>query len=196
MKFKTTPSPKHISGIAICLLLSMIIILWFGIVQPSYSQTADSDSNDLLFQLGEENASQTGLKIPRMVSVKASGVNVRNGPGVNFAVKWVLALQDMPVEIIAEYESWRKVRDWEGAEGWIFHSALSSKRSVMITNNDAVLRRLSSDSSPAVARLTQGLIGILRNCDEIWCFVNIQGYDGWIKRDEAWGIYPNEVFKK
>ena len=138
---------------------------------------------------------QTNLPIPRMVSVKSEGVNVRTGPGIEFEIKWVFTQQNMPVEIIAEYENWRKIRDWDGAEGWIFHTTLSSQRAIIVKSNESVLRRLASDNSPAVARPTSGVVGLVKKCESTWCFVNIQNYQGWIKRAELWGLYPGEIIE-
>lgn len=146
----------------------------------------------MLTQTSANAQTSTKLKIPRMVSVKAEGVNVRAGPGISYAIKWVLMRRHYPVEIIAEYQSWRKVRDWEGAEGWIFHSALASTRSVIIDDNNVVLRRLSSSSSPAVARPAAGVVGLVETCESLWCFVKIRSYQGWIERDNLWGLYPDE----
>ena len=36
-------------------------------------------------------------------------------------------------EITAEFENWRRVRDSEGAEGWVYHSLLSGRRTAVIT---------------------------------------------------------------
>ena len=140
-------------------------------------------------------SSSNDLPIPRMVSVKAEGVNVRTGPGLNFAIKWVFNQRNMPVEIIADYENWRKVRDWEGGEGWIFYTALSSKRTVMVVAPDVIMRRLDDASSPAVARPMPGMVGHIDLCNPDWCFVDIRGYKGWIERDKLWGIYKNELFE-
>ncbi len=62
--------------------------------------------------------------MPRFVSLKSDRVNVRGGPQKEQEVRWVYTRAGMPVEITAEYENWRRIRDWEGAEGWVYHSLL------------------------------------------------------------------------
>ena len=73
-------------------------------------------------------ASVSGLPVPRFVSLKSDRVNVREGPNKDQDVRWVYTRAGMPVEITAEFENWRRIRDWEGAEGWVYHSLLSGKR--------------------------------------------------------------------
>ena len=76
--------------------------------------------------------SVSGLPIPRFVSLKSDRVNVRSGPNKDQEVRWVYTHAGMPVEITAEFENWRRIRDWEGAEGWVYHSLLSGKRTAMV----------------------------------------------------------------
>ncbi len=135
---------------------------------------------------------QTNLPIPRMVSLKADEANIRTGPGVRYPVKWVYRRQDLPLEVIAEYDAWRKVRDWEGAEGWVHRAMLSSRRTVVVTRQETTLRRLSADTAPAVARLSSGVVVRVEGCGEAWCLAKVRGYEGYIKRADVWGIYPGE----
>ena len=83
----------------------------------------------------------TGLPVPRFVSLEADRVYLRYGPGREYPVSWVLARKGLPVEIIAEFDTWRKVKLHDGDEGWIYASLLSSRRTAMIKNDIAELRR-------------------------------------------------------
>src|SRR5437868_1539046 len=74
------------------------------------------------------NGAVSGLPIPRFVSLKSDRVNARAGPTKDQEVRWVYTHAGMPVEITAEFENWRRIRDWEGAEGWVYHSLLSGRR--------------------------------------------------------------------
>src|SRR5262249_12035580 len=74
-----------------------------------------------------------GLPIPRFVSLKAGRVNVRAGPTKDHDVAWVYTRSGLPVEVTAEFENWRRIRDWEGAEGWVYHSMLSGKRTAIVS---------------------------------------------------------------
>lgn len=140
-------------------------------------------------------AQTSGLPIPRMVSLKASEANVRTGPGVDYPIRWVYRRMDMPVMVIGEFDKWRKIRDWEGDEGWVHFALLSSRRTLLITAPETTLRRLSDDSSPAVARLAQGMVARIETCNSEWCMVTVDGYDGWVKRKDVWGIDPGEILQ-
>src|SRR5437016_14458578 len=77
----------------------------------------------------------TGLPVPRFVSLKSDRVNVRGGPTKDHEVTWVYTKAALPVEVTAEFENWRRIRDWEGAEGWVYHSLLAGRRTAIVTAN-------------------------------------------------------------
>jgi len=137
----------------------------------------------------------TGLPLPRFVSLRADTVNLRTGPGVQYPVEWVFQRRDLPVEIIAEYRTWRKVRDWEGAEGWMHSSMLGGARTVIVTGAVATLHAKAEADADVVARAEPGAIGRLKGCPEglAWCQVEIGGHDGWLERNAFWGVYAGEV---
>ena len=91
----------------------------------------------------------TGLPLPRFVSLAADRVNVRFGPGKQYPVNWVFARKGLPVEIIAEFDTWRKIRDYDGEEGWIHSSLLSSRRTIMVTGE---VRDAAADAEHRRAR--------------------------------------------
>jgi SH3-like domain-containing protein len=128
----------------------------------------------------------------RFASLRADDVNVRAGPGVRYPVKWKFVQRNMPVQIVAEYDTWRKIRDWEGAEGWVHRAMLSSKRSLIVVGQGQTMRKDATDDSAAVARLASGYVVTVSRCGREWCEVEASGYEGWIKRDNVWGILPGE----
>jgi len=128
----------------------------------------------------------------RYASLRADEVNVRAGPGVRYPVKWVFVQRNLPVEITAEYETWRKVRDSTGAEGWVHRAMLFGRRNVLVIDKQATMRRQPQDDSPAIARLNPGMVARLEICGTIWCNVSVQGYEGWLRRAEVWGLYLDE----
>jgi SH3-like domain-containing protein len=140
--------------------------------------------------------SVSGLPIPRFVSLKSDRVNVRSGPNKDQDVRWVYTRVGMPVEITAEYENWRRIRDWEGAEGWVYHSLLSGKRTAIVVprlNSELVPLYESADKTSAVvARLQSGVLGSLKSCDGQWCQFSGKGFGGYIRQDRLYGAYPNE----
>jgi SH3-like domain-containing protein len=137
----------------------------------------------------------TGLPLPRFVSLGADRVNVRFGPGTQYPVNWVFARKGLPVEIIEEFDTWRKVRDYDGDEGWIHASLLSSRRTIMVTGEVRDLRRTPQLDARVVLRAESGVIGNLFDCEEDWCRVEIEGRRGWLQRSEFWGTRPGEIVR-
>jgi SH3-like domain-containing protein len=136
----------------------------------------------------------SGLPLPRFVSLKADKTNVHVGPARNYDVTWIYTRAGLPVEITAEFENWRRIRDDEGAEGWVFHSMLSGRRTAtVIAKQDLIPLRETPDASGQVlARLQTGIVGQVKNCTGSWCRISVQGYEGWIEQQQLWGVYPNE----
>jgi SH3-like domain-containing protein len=139
----------------------------------------------------------SGLPLPRFVSLKSDKVNVRKGPSSDHGVAWVFHRKGMPVEIIAEFENWRKIRDSEGAEGWILQQMLSGKRSAIIMSyghaDGALLRDSPQNGAELVAKLNAGVTGLVTDCDGTWCAMEAQGYSGYIPQSRVWGVYPGET---
>lgn len=136
----------------------------------------------------------TGLPLPRFVSLKFDKVHLRRGPGPHHRIDWdYVERRGMPVEIIAEADHWRRIRDIDGDEGWIHASQLSNLRGVIVTGKGiAVLRRRADPSAAPVALVEPGLIGEVRACRSGWCRVVIRGYRGWLPRAVLWGLYAHE----
>ena len=122
----------------------------------------------LLITLTGQAAAQTGLPLPRFVSLRASEVNMRTGPGVRYPIQWKLVYRHMPVEIVAEFENWRKIREWEGSVGWVHKSMLSGQRWVIIRKGKQTLRGSTKPDAPVVARIEKKVIGKVEKCDARW----------------------------
>lgn len=135
----------------------------------------------------------TGLPVPRFVSLKRNEVNVRFGPGKQYPINWVFTRSGIPVAIIAEFDNWRKIRDYEGTEGWINAGLLNSQRTIMIQGAIRDLKRTASTTGRVLLRAEPGVIGELFECRESWCRVEIEGRRGWLQRGEFWGTLPSEA---
>jgi SH3-like domain-containing protein len=136
------------------------------------------------------------LPVPRFVTLATDEVNLRTGPGLRYPVKLVIKRSGLPVEIIREFDIWRQVRDVDGEEGWVHKSMLSGRRSVIVRGQmQTLLRHPKTDALP-VAKLEPGVIASLESCDAKWCSLKVGGYDGWIKKENLWGVYPDETFKE
>lgn len=129
----------------------------------------------------------------RFVTVKADKANVRTGPGKRYPVRWVFVQRGVPVEIVAEYDNWREIKDWEGQEGWIHVAMLSRKRSVIVTGKKRTLYQQADTSSPPVVVLEPGIVAEVENCGKEWCQVRVRDKRGWLRRGEFWGVDPGEV---
>src|SRR5215470_2436544 len=139
----------------------------------------------------------SGLPLPRFASLKADKVNMHVGPAKDFEVKWRYQRAGLPVEITGEYENWRRIRDSDGTEGWVYHTLLSGKRTAYVaspkTRPDFVPLYESADrTSPLRAMLEPGVLGTIKRCSGQWCRFTGNGFDGWIEQDRLWGVYPNE----
>jgi SH3-like domain-containing protein len=141
-------------------------------------------------------ANGSGLPLPRFASLRSDEANLRSGPGTRYPVDWIYTRHDLPVEVIAEFDVWRKIRDWQGTEGWVHETFLSAKRTLVVTGAPRRLRADPDDKSPALALLEPNVIARLVACphDRDYCKVEVQNLQGWLRRSEFWGVYPNEYF--
>jgi len=146
----------------------------------------------------EQNTAGSGLPVPRFVSLKSDKVNVRAGPAKEQEVAWVYSRAALPVEVTAEFENWRRIRDWEGAEGWVYHSLLSGRRTALVSPQSKgkdellALHAKPDGASNITAKLQRGVLGTVKQCQNGWCRLVGDGFDGWIEQPRLWGVYPGE----
>lgn len=158
--------------------------------QPAYAQNAPAD-------LASRKTGPSGLLVPRFVSLKADEVNVRRGPGWDHEVAWVFRRAGLPVEVIAEFDVWRQIRDSEGATGWVIGSLLSGRRTVLVApwqpkGRTLTLHGTASPSASIRAMLSPGVLGDVEDCDGSWCRISVSDVAGYITQDLVWGAYPGE----
>ncbi|MEL6584204.1 MAG: SH3 domain-containing protein [Pseudomonadota bacterium] len=138
----------------------------------------------------EERGRETGFPIPRYVSLKAKEANIRRGPGFDHRIDWVFQRRGMPLRVVAEYDVWRKVEDIEGEGGWIHATMLSGIRTVILTEEAALLDR-PSDRGRAVARVEPQVVARLEGCEGDWCSVAVDDVRGWVPGPSLWGLNPD-----
>ena len=175
--------------------IGVLIALGIVLTGPCAASAAD----DNVKQAAVEGP-KTSLPVPRFVSLKSDKVNVRKGPSTDQSIVWVFSRAGLPVEVIAESDNWRRVRDSEGADGWVFHSLLSARRTVLITpwskdGSTVPLYSSRSTSSRAVAQLQAGVLGNVVTCDGSWCELSVDDYSGYAQQDQLWGVYRGEEIK-
>lgn len=162
-------------------LAVMSLMLSFS---PAWAQTAEEEG-------------ETGNNLPRFVSLRSSLVNARSGPGARYPIEWVYMQRAAPVEVIAEFELWRKIKDWQGSESWVHKAMLSSaKRNVkVIAPGENNILAKPEYNSKVIARVENEVVGEVIKCPEgiAFCHVKFDSIDGWISRQNLYGIYPKET---
>src|SRR5215475_6425160 len=153
-----------------------------------------------LFAFGQESPGRkaagtvTGLPVPRFVSLKASEVNSRVGPGADYQIAWVFKRAGLPVEVLGEFESWRQVRDSDGGTGWVSAVLLSARRTAAVApwvkERTSFPLTASKGSSSETARVEPGAIVDIQDCDGEACEVYAGNQKGWIAQKNLWGVYP------
>ena len=161
------------------------------------AQTAAMVAAVPVAQAANDQSEGSGLPLPRFASLKFDHSNVRIGPNKDHEVAWVYTRAALPVEITAEFENWRRIRDRDGTEGWVYHTLLSGKRTAYVarpkTQPDFVpLHEAADPISPLRAMLEPGVLGTVKRCTGQWCRLTGDGFDGWIEQGRLWGVYPNE----
>jgi SH3-like domain-containing protein len=171
-----------------CLVLAIGLVLTAGTSQLTFAQAAKGPS---------------GLPLPRFVTLKSKRVNLRIGPGMDYAASWMYLKAGLPVEIVQEYDNWRQIRDADGTEGWVNQSLLSGQRAAIAApwmkgkgkNVYVNMRRDAQPSATIVAKLEPGVTINIGECNGDWCFAKTEGAEGWVAQSEIWGAYPGEAFK-
>lgn len=163
----------------------ILLIVLFLLVPPALAQEAAAPIK----------STSSGLPIPRFVSLASDKVFVRTGPALRYPIKWVYSREHMPVEIVQEFDTWRKIRDIDGDDGWVHQSLLSGDRYAIVKGEAAQpLRRAPSEDSPAIAALEPGVVAAANRCEGGWCQIMADGYTGWMMRKFLWGVYDSEDF--
>lgn len=136
----------------------------------------------------------TTYPLPRFVSLGSDEIHVRTGPGRRYPILWVFKAERLPVEIILEYDTWRKIRDHEDQEGWIHSSLLSGKRTALVRAAEPVSLYRKPDSGQRIVALAEpGAIVNLEQCRAAWCKIEAAGYRGWLQKEFLWGVYGDEI---
>ncbi len=162
--------------------LSCMIALLFGL---------------LLFPAKMGLAEDEKLPVPRFVTLDSREVNLRAGPGKEYPILWVYRRKGLPVEIVQEFDDWRRIRDREGTLGWVQQNLLSGRRNVQILPPTRALLAEPQEESRLVARLEPGVIAKVIECAAgLWCRIEADGVEGWMPRAALWGVREDEILEK
>ncbi|MGB0843401.1 MAG: SH3 domain-containing protein [Alphaproteobacteria bacterium] len=157
-------------------------------------------SPDLIIRDAEETGLETGLPMPRYVSLKSNKINLRTGPGFRYPVDWVFQRRMLPVIVVEEFENWRQVRTHDGIIGWLHKNMISGIRTFRIVNETLPLKATPSFGGSDLAMLNIGVVGRINTCDDKWCGVQIESQnhgliDGWLPKANMFGVGPEEVIR-
>lgn len=168
------------AGFALRLFAALAAAFWVATIGPAAPTQA---------------LAQDKLPLPRFASLDSGEANLRAGPGKDYPILWVYQRKGLPVEIIQEFDTWRRIRDRDGTVGWVQQNLLSGKRTALIIDTQRTLLA-EPGSGDAIARLDPGVVARIEECrSDDWCRLEAQGYKGWLTRDEFWGAYPDEAFE-
>ena len=148
------------------------------------------------FAQEEADGGEKGGNLPRMVSIRSELVNARSGPGSRYPIEWVYKQKGAPVEIVAEYELWRKIKDWEGSESWVHKAMLSSQRTVkIISKGENNLYAKPDYKSKIIAKIEDQVVGSVAKCpyNVDFCQIRFERFEGWLPRSALFGVYDKEV---
>jgi SH3-like domain-containing protein len=154
----------------------------------------DSDEAPISEEAKIKNLNETGLPIPRFVSIKSGEVNARSGPGPTYPIKWVYQRKNLPVEITAEFKLWRRIKDFDGDETWINHAMLSGNRNAIFKIQ--AIAYSDEEQTGATAEFKKGVQVKLVKCTKTKCYVEYGRTSGWVDKASLWGVYADEVFDK
>jgi SH3-like domain-containing protein len=137
-------------------------------------------------------ASGSEAPLPHFASFHSDKVNLRAGPGDRYPIEWVYIRKDWPIEVIAQFDHWRRVRDWEGTEGWVHEKMVTAKREVIVTGSVRGIRQSPDHAAALIARAEPGVVAKLAECRGEWCRIEAGDTIGWVQRSDVWGVYPTE----
>jgi len=181
--------------------LSLFILLAAILaVSPSFAQSEDSQKSSDLDEVAAavaESDKGSGLPLPRFASLKSDNVYVRTGPSMDYPIKWIYKKEGLPVEIIQEFDAWRKIKDQDGTVGWVHKILLSGKHTAKIMGDSAVKEPVAYDDDDLedpVIKFEQGVVVTVDECEKLICRVQSAPYEGWIEKKYLWGVYGSDIF--
>ena len=132
-------------------------------------------------------AAQSDVELPYWASISVDEARMRKGPSPDVPVTWEYRRKDLPVKVIARFETWRKIEDPDGTQGWMAARLLSRTRTAIVTGDIRPMREDASVSAAVAYRAEPGVVGRITECNNGWCLFDVKGRKGWIQTDHIWG---------
>jgi SH3-like domain-containing protein len=158
-------------------LLSFFLI--FSCVLPAFAE--------------DDPKAGSGLPLPRFASLKSDNVFARTGPSMDYPIRWVYKRAGLPVEIVQEFDVWRKIKDPDGGTAWVHKILLSGQRTAIITSKTPVTALSKPEGTQPVATLEPQVIARIEECDNKFCKMEVVPFKGWVEKKFLWGVYPSEI---
>lgn len=182
---KMAMSSRVFTTVSFLRVLSLCLLIALPLSLASVAHAADDPKRGPV----------TNLPLPRFVSLKSDKANVRRGPSLSHRIDWVFVERGYPLEVIAEYGHWRRVRDIEGATGWLHYSLISGVRTALVSRDSIDLFSRPDPKSRLTAQAEKNVVLRVLECDVSWCKVSKDGYKGWVLKSGIWGVRPDEVLE-
>ena len=132
-------------------------------------------------------AAQSDVELPYWASISVDEARMRKGPSPDVPVTWEYRRKDLPVRVIARFETWRKIEDPDGTQGWMAARLLSRTRTAIVTGGIRPMREEPNVSAAVAYRAEPGVVGRITDCRNGWCRIDVGGRKGWIETDHIWG---------
>ena len=160
------------------IIITLISIIFF-------SQVCNAD-------IGKE----TGLEIPRYVSLKSNDANIRVGPSMNYPIEIKYIIKNYPLKVIEEYEEWRKVEDFKQNIGWIHKSLITGARTgIVLSKDNKNIELLNTLNGNVIGEIGKDNIVNIEKCKIDWCLISVGDFKGWIDKKYIWGVKKEEIIK-
>ena len=132
-------------------------------------------------------SAQTDVELPYWASINVDEARMRKGPSPDVPVIWEYRRKDLPVKVVARFETWRKIEDPDGTQGWMAARLLSRTRTAIVTGEVRPMREDASVSAAVAYRAEPGVVGRITDCKNGWCLFDVKGRKGWVQTDHIWG---------
>ena len=130
---------------------------------------------------------QSGYANDKFLMLKNDKVNVRYGPSFDYPIKFVYKKIQLPIKVIDKKENFRRIIDHKNNSGWIHISQLKKSNSVIATQDKILFKKPTSFAEP-IAQIKEGRMLIIKRCENIWCKIIAEEYEGWVKINNLWGL--------
>ncbi len=170
----------------------------------AWSLVLSTGSLAVAMSAASQDANSQNKIEPRFASLKASEVNLRKGPGLEYPIAWVFRRAGLPVKIIREFEAWREITDAEGTKGWVLRTLISGRRTAQVLpwelkegepRAQEPLTEWPGQGGRAIALVEAGVIADIHTCDGNWCNVSVGDFKGYISQTKLWGVAKGEVLE-